>query len=400
MPQKNENIIGHIIQAYETGLQSRLAEQRQLEEQKATQERLKLERERQAEDKRQADEANKIRQEQLKAQMQEAQDTAKYRKLNLDLALLEHKRGLESDFASGKKQFKTQPSSYAEINPTQIRLPYTEQFGDQTLTIDPSTVPTQEQFIERERQLSAAKAEPAMARLQEQNEQRVRELEARMQLGQSQIEGRKFDSILDYLARQQANAGRSGEGIGEEGLEQLIQGGMQGSINIDKLGAKSREKVMIEAGKRGIYLQPEKFKEDSKKLSETANFINLVRQAFKTNPNDTQSLASSVALVHTLNQQIGTLGALFPALGRLSDNDIRILQSGLPTEKGLVLRKIFPKFSTEYYSGLEKALVAGLAKRVEAHLANVPNSEEKHRLTVQYGLYTPGMENYVSRRKQ
>jgi hypothetical protein len=50
---------------------------------------------------------------------------------------------------------------------------------------------------------------------------------------------------------------------------------------------------------------------------------------------------------------------------------------------------------TAYANTLESHLVASYANQIKAHLANAPNSAEKNRLIKAYGLYVPGMENYL-----
>jgi len=97
-----------------------------------------------------------------------------------------------------------------------------------------------------------------------------------------------------------------------------------------------------------------------------------------------------------LYQQIGTLGAQFPALGRLSDNDIKLLQSGIPTSlKNTIMKKLFPTWGTTRNTELEDQLVKSFANQIKQHLANAATPEEKVRLTRMYGLYVPGMEKYT-----
>jgi hypothetical protein len=180
-----------------------------------------------------------------------------------------------------------------------------------------------------------------------------------------------------------------------------------GELNVRTIGTgKFAMQIMQLAGKHGIYVQPEKFIETSKKLRESRAFLSKVgevtRAATRTNEewaalgtSMNKEIGKIAADFRSLHQRIGTLGAQFPALGRLTDHDIKLLRAGMPNPRDFILSKIFPGVGKDYINRINENLIETYAENIQAHLANVPSSEEKNRLIRLYGLYAPGMEKYV-----
>jgi len=385
-----QNFAKDLIGAYNVGLQEKIEKARIIEEQKRYEQEQKNRQTQIAEAQKRWEADFKARDEQYKLEEKDRQLKNETAKLNIKLAI-------GSKLSSGELKYPTSQKGREMFLQEGQETPDPYQVPELGIQVNPNEVESPEARLQRIEAEKRAAFAPTME-MQQLLMGGRNDLETIRSENRREIEALRAQNRTETtLARIEGMASRGG-GISENSndFESLIEGIKLGGVDVNKLDQKTRLKLTSAAASRGILIQSPKFIEESKKLGSTAQFVQLAQKALRANPQTEEDWARLSGTMGALYQQIGTLGAQFPALGRLSDNDIKLLQSGIPTSlKNTIMKKLFPTWGTTRNTELEDQLVKSFANQIKQHLANAATPEEKVRLTRMYGLYVPGMEKYT-----
>lgn len=246
---------------------------------------------------------------------------------------------------------------------------------------------------ETSERIAREREEGMLRRMEEQNkaymERLLESLKAKKEIADSTNQTRK--EIAENKAAKVGVPDQDGDEFWND--PKTLESIKTGAFPIDDAKSdKSKLRYRQVAQSAGIFPQTRKFVEDSSKLAESAKFIKLASSIIKNPTRTREDIARLLADARALKQQIGTLGAQFPSLGRLSDPDIRILEGGLPGAKEKFFERLFPDIGKVYLDQLEGRLYQSYASRLKGHLAAVPDEKEKVRLIKHYNLFIPGLE--------
>jgi hypothetical protein len=411
------NAASDIIAAFEAGRSSR----RQRE-----QDQLKKET-----DQRDFEQGKKQFEEQLKLQREQASQTSKYQQ-----AQIKHQQALE-EFNRSQREFQIRqgiatglikPGMKEDLAPGEnwaLKDPQTvltpQDYSANGINIPAASIVLPEEYTKalREQDLAKGASEVEAIKAREAlnlqaEERRNTEYDRRDQNNFTQ-QKQMFD-LTSARMMGMLNARNQGGPVNEKAKDYNLALLKSGGLTYDSFSGKDKDKYYNLAVSNGIFPQTKKFVDDSKKLTSTAQFYKLIDRLANNNLKDPNEFAQLLADSASITQQIGTLGAQYPALGRLSDPDIRLLQTGQPSAKLGVLSKLFGSLPDNLRKNLLKNMKNSYAGQVLSHLSTVPpgigsklseeeltNPEirskypsgfkpERQRLLEHYNLYIPGME--------
>jgi hypothetical protein len=164
-------------------------------------------------------------------------------------------------------------------NPVETPVPY--QVPGTDISIRPEEIESPRDRLIRLQQESKAKSagqfdiQQMLGSIRSENAEKTEALKRELAL--------LTDSRMRELIAMRIGASQRDDG-GDAGFENLMQSVAQGTLDLGKVGKDSYNKIIRESQARGILPQTEKFKDESKKLGSTAQFVQLAQKAMKANP--------------------------------------------------------------------------------------------------------------------
>lgn len=403
-----------ILRAYFDGLAVRQREIENQQRNQVQQEQLKLQNEQQERLRKQGEEQLKLQREAQQLAMQRQQKELDLRALDLkskNFANLVNLRGVPPPDNQQERLGAELYEMQGMLQPGEFpQAQYTKPLNFLGSEFSPEELQTASGMIgnieSQERRVRAQ--QEAMLLRQGQNLTNRSDIAEERNATQLAIANMRGD-IATEIARMRTNqAGSNTEQVSST-VNALMPRIIDGTINEETIGkmvgSKSREAVIREVTSRGEFLQSKKWQEESRKLAGSKGYLQLIERFTQSDPfKSAEHFGKFWALSGLTRQQIGQYGAQFPALGRLSDADIRLLESGIPTKINIVLEKFgLPKTkaaATSLVRTIMDESKRAYALSVKTHFATVPNDPEiRYRLTEQYGLNIPGLGNYFKELK-
>ena len=214
-----------------------------------------------------------------------------------------------------------------------------------------------------------------------------------------EIEQMKMQSALERAMLKNIPAGP------DPSVDAIVNQVIEGTIAVDKLPSSLKSSVISQIAQRGEFAQTEKWQAEAKKLRDSKSYLMLMEKFAGSNPfRSMENLGKFLAYSGITEQRIGQLGAQFPALGRLTDNDIKLLQKGNLTPNSVATAKLLEKFGLKPDANGAKVFIdtvmnearRAYAFQLKTTFATVPrNAEIRNRLTKQYDLGFPGLGKYL-----
>jgi hypothetical protein len=404
-----------ILKAYFDGLAVRQREIENQQQNQVQQEQLKMQSEKQKLDEAREKRLEQQAKEQLR--IQEQGQTLRDKTQMEQIKLMKLQREMAAIQTMANLRFKFKPENQQQIEQEN----WIESAGGPAENVQPQFTQPQEfmgmqfepQQMEGYNQL-VGNQEAQERRLEMQLRQREEAERQRAATESARIAQREADSKRDFEATMARVGAMNARGSANNPdtsstVNDLMPRIMDGTINEETIGkmvgSKSREAVIREVASRGEFIQSKKWQEESRKLAGAKGYLQLIERFTQSDPfKSAEHFGKFWALSGLTRQQIGQYGAQFPALGRLSDADIRLLESGIPTKINVVLEKFgLPKTKAAAASFIRTVMdesKRAYALSVKTHFATVPNDPEiRYRLTEQYGLNLPGLGNYFKELK-